>query len=60
LPIDPLPADFPIITGSVQEIADSLEAFTEAGASEVQLIVDPLTPAAIETVGRVAETFVDR
>ena len=55
LPIDPLPPDFPIITGSPREVADSLSAFAHAGASEVQLIVDPLTPRSIETLARTAD-----
>jgi alkanesulfonate monooxygenase SsuD/methylene tetrahydromethanopterin reductase-like flavin-dependent oxidoreductase (luciferase family) len=41
------------IGGSPTEIAAQLEAFAAAGASGVQLVVDPIVPASIEWLGDV-------
>ena len=48
------PAEFgQPIEGSVSEIADQLRLFSDAGASHIQLVVDPITPAGIEWLGDV-------
>ena len=41
------------IEGTVAEIADQLRAFGTAGAAHLQLVVDPITQASIETLGDV-------
>jgi alkanesulfonate monooxygenase SsuD/methylene tetrahydromethanopterin reductase-like flavin-dependent oxidoreductase (luciferase family) len=41
------------IEGSPSEIADQLREFADAGATHVQLVVDPITPASIEWLGEV-------
>lgn len=48
LPLDPIPADVPLITGPPPRVAEAWAGFVEAGADEVQLIVDPATPSALE------------
>jgi alkanesulfonate monooxygenase SsuD/methylene tetrahydromethanopterin reductase-like flavin-dependent oxidoreductase (luciferase family) len=50
LPIDPLPDDFKVIGPGPAQIAESFAAFREAGADELQLIIDPARPAALEIV----------
>lgn len=39
------------ISGSASEIADRIAAFAAAGAAHVQLVLDPITEAGIETMG---------
>ena len=41
------------ITGSAAAIAEQLAAFAAAGASHLQLVVDPITKASIESLGEV-------
>ncbi len=41
------------LEGSASEIAEQLQAFADAGAAEVQLVVDPIVPASIEWLGDV-------
>jgi alkanesulfonate monooxygenase SsuD/methylene tetrahydromethanopterin reductase-like flavin-dependent oxidoreductase (luciferase family) len=41
------------VTGSAQDIAAVLARFAEAGAAHVQLVVDPITEAAIDALGDV-------
>jgi probable F420-dependent oxidoreductase len=41
------------IRGSASEIADVLRAFADAGASHVQLVLDPITRASIESLSEV-------
>jgi len=41
------------ITGSVQQVAEQLAAFATAGASHLQLVVDPITQESIEWLGDV-------
>jgi alkanesulfonate monooxygenase SsuD/methylene tetrahydromethanopterin reductase-like flavin-dependent oxidoreductase (luciferase family) len=41
------------IQGSAAEIADQLRRFAEAGASHIQLVVDPITRASIESLAEV-------
>lgn len=53
LPIDPIP--FPIIEGGVDEIAEGLRAFADAGVDEFTLILDPARPSAVEALARAAE-----
>ena len=43
------------IRGSSQEIAEQLEQFARAGASHLQLVVDPINQASIESLGEVLE-----
>jgi alkanesulfonate monooxygenase SsuD/methylene tetrahydromethanopterin reductase-like flavin-dependent oxidoreductase (luciferase family) len=49
--------DYPLtsapITGDQSEIADQLLGFAAAGAAEIQLVVDPIVPASIESLGGV-------
>jgi probable F420-dependent oxidoreductase len=39
------------VTGTAAAIADQLAAFAAAGASHLQLVVDPITQSSIETLG---------
>lgn len=41
------------ITGSAAAIAEQLAAFAAAGAAHLQLVVDPITNASIESLGEV-------
>jgi alkanesulfonate monooxygenase SsuD/methylene tetrahydromethanopterin reductase-like flavin-dependent oxidoreductase (luciferase family) len=41
------------LEGSPSELADQLRGFSDAGASHVQLVVDPIVPASIESLGEV-------
>lgn len=50
LPIDPLPEDLPLIHGPASRIAESLAGFVQAGADEVQLLLDPARPASIHSL----------
>lgn len=59
LPIDPLPAHLRVIQGDSDAVADRLQAFADAGADELTLIVDPARPAAIEELARAAEQVRD-
>jgi alkanesulfonate monooxygenase SsuD/methylene tetrahydromethanopterin reductase-like flavin-dependent oxidoreductase (luciferase family) len=43
----------PAISGDAAEIAQRLREFAEAGAAEVQLVLDPITAASIEWLGAV-------
>jgi alkanesulfonate monooxygenase SsuD/methylene tetrahydromethanopterin reductase-like flavin-dependent oxidoreductase (luciferase family) len=45
------------LTGSAEELADQLRAFESAGASHVQLVVDPITNDSIEWLGDVLTAF---
>ena len=45
------------LTGSPQELADQLRAFEAAGATHVQLVVDPITRSTIEWLGDVLVEF---
>lgn len=49
-----LPPDMPVLEGSDEELGRQLREVHDAGIDEVQLIVDPLEPAAIEALGRAA------
>jgi alkanesulfonate monooxygenase SsuD/methylene tetrahydromethanopterin reductase-like flavin-dependent oxidoreductase (luciferase family) len=52
--------DFETVTpliGSAEELADQLRAFESAGASHVQLVVDPITRDSIEWLGDVLTAF---
>jgi alkanesulfonate monooxygenase SsuD/methylene tetrahydromethanopterin reductase-like flavin-dependent oxidoreductase (luciferase family) len=55
LPIDPLPAHMRVIQGGTDAVAERLQAFADAGADEVMLIVDPARPAAIGELARAIE-----
>ena len=48
------------ITGSPAEIADQLTAFGDAGASHVQLVVDPITRQSIEWLAAVLDLLPGR
>jgi len=48
-------APIPAITGSVSDIAAHLAAFGAAGASHIQVVVDPITLASIEAFGDVLD-----
>jgi alkanesulfonate monooxygenase SsuD/methylene tetrahydromethanopterin reductase-like flavin-dependent oxidoreductase (luciferase family) len=50
---------YPPLTGSVAQIADGLRAYAAAGLAEVQLVVDPITQEAVESLGPVL-TELDR
>jgi probable F420-dependent oxidoreductase len=45
-------ADVPPVTGSPERIAEQLAAMAAAGASHLQLVVDPITVGSIELLGR--------
>jgi alkanesulfonate monooxygenase SsuD/methylene tetrahydromethanopterin reductase-like flavin-dependent oxidoreductase (luciferase family) len=50
--------DYPIgetqpLRGTAAELADQLRAFAQAGATHVQLVVDPITQASIESLADV-------
>jgi len=45
------------LTGTPQELADQLRAFEAAGATHVQLVVDPITRSTIEWLGDVLVEF---
>ena len=45
------------LTGPPDELADQLRAFEAAGASHIQLCVDPITRVSIEQLGDVLATF---
>ena len=45
------------LTGSVDELAGQLRAFESAGATHVQLVVDPITRESIEWLGDVLAAF---
>jgi alkanesulfonate monooxygenase SsuD/methylene tetrahydromethanopterin reductase-like flavin-dependent oxidoreductase (luciferase family) len=45
------------LTGSAAELADQLRAFEAAGATHVQLVVDPITGDSIEWLGDVLTAF---
>lgn len=55
LPIDPLPPHLGVIGGQPDEVAARLQAFADAGADELMVIVDPARPAAIEELARAVE-----
>jgi alkanesulfonate monooxygenase SsuD/methylene tetrahydromethanopterin reductase-like flavin-dependent oxidoreductase (luciferase family) len=55
LPIDPLPPHLRVIEGGTDAVAARLQAFADAGADELMLIVDPARPAAIEELARAVE-----
>ncbi len=41
------------ITGTSDEIAEQLQAFADAGADHIQLVVDPIVPSSIDWLGDV-------
>jgi alkanesulfonate monooxygenase SsuD/methylene tetrahydromethanopterin reductase-like flavin-dependent oxidoreductase (luciferase family) len=43
-------AALPPVEGSPAEIATALRAYADEGIAEVQLVVDPITAASIETL----------
>ena len=43
------------LEGSPSELADQLRLFADAGASHIQLVVDPIVPASIEWLGDVID-----
>ncbi len=47
----------PPISGTPEEIARSLRAFADVGVSHVQLVIDPVTPAGVESLAPVLEAL---
>lgn len=45
------------ITGSTQELAEQLSGWEQAGISHVQLVLDPITPEAIEQAAEVLAAY---
>jgi hypothetical protein len=45
----------PPATGSLDEVADLLASFADAGIGHVQVVLEPSTPAAIESFAPVLE-----
>jgi alkanesulfonate monooxygenase SsuD/methylene tetrahydromethanopterin reductase-like flavin-dependent oxidoreductase (luciferase family) len=43
------------LEGSTSELADQLREFADAGANQIQLVVDPIVPASVEWLGEVIE-----
>ncbi|NND75357.1 MAG: hypothetical protein HKN44_10160, partial [Ilumatobacter sp.] len=39
------------LRGSPSELADQLREFADAGAAHIQICVDPIVPASLETLG---------
>jgi len=50
-------ATAPPLTGAPEAIAAELRAFARAGISHVQLVIDPVTPAGIESLAPVLEAL---
>jgi len=50
-------AGAPPITGAPDDVAEALARFAVAGLDQVQLVLDPITPDAIEWCGRVLEAL---
>lgn len=50
---DPTMAKIPPLTGSPEQLAEQLAAFSAAGAGHLQLVVDPITQGSIEWLGQV-------
>lgn len=57
LPGQPDPGDSPqpLITGSAEELAESLRAFVEVGISHIQFVLNPMTPDSIDAFAPVLE-----
>jgi alkanesulfonate monooxygenase SsuD/methylene tetrahydromethanopterin reductase-like flavin-dependent oxidoreductase (luciferase family) len=55
LPIDPIPDHIRLITGSEQQIGETLHTMADAGADELMIIVDPAKPTALEQLARARE-----
>jgi alkanesulfonate monooxygenase SsuD/methylene tetrahydromethanopterin reductase-like flavin-dependent oxidoreductase (luciferase family) len=55
LPIPRLPDGVEPFTGGASALADWFNAFADAGAEHLVLLLDPPTPAAVDTVGRALE-----
>lgn len=49
--------DVPAVQGTVDEVADHLDAFAAAGAAHVQLVVDPITRGSIDWLAGVLAVF---
>ena len=47
----------PPLEGSPELIAETLAAFAREGIGHVQLVVDPITAAGVESLGPVLETL---
>ncbi|HKG56573.1 MAG TPA: LLM class flavin-dependent oxidoreductase [Candidatus Limnocylindrales bacterium] len=47
----------PPLAGTPQEIADGLRAYAAAGIAEVQLVLDPITPSALDELAPVLEAL---
>lgn len=45
------------LRGSAEELAEQLAAFAAVGITEVQLVLDPITPASIERLGPVLDVL---
>jgi len=46
---------FPVLSGTVEELAEALHAYAREGIAEVQLVLDPITSASIEEFAKVLE-----
>jgi alkanesulfonate monooxygenase SsuD/methylene tetrahydromethanopterin reductase-like flavin-dependent oxidoreductase (luciferase family) len=57
LPDEPDPGDSPqpLITGSTEELAESLRAFVDVGISHIQLVFHPMRPDSIDAFAPVVE-----
>ena len=49
--------EVPPVQGSPADIAGHLAAMADAGATHLQLVVDPITRGSIETLGAVLAEF---
>ena len=54
---DPSMARIQPLVGAPGELAEQLQAFADAGAAHVMLVVDPITQPAIEWLGQVIDEF---
>ena len=44
-----------MLTGSIEELAETLRAYAVEGISHIQIVLDPNTPAGIEALAPVLE-----
>ena len=57
LPVGDVPPILPLLSADPERVAEDLAAYEAAGASHVQISLDPTTPAAIEALARALEAL---
>jgi alkanesulfonate monooxygenase SsuD/methylene tetrahydromethanopterin reductase-like flavin-dependent oxidoreductase (luciferase family) len=53
--VNATPYDTPPLTGTPEELAEELRAFAREGISHVQVSLEPMVPASIESFQQVLE-----